>query len=228
MDDYHQWNRRYQTALALPEPHDCAVTRLRKYEALTALQRDFVAAATTAATTLITELFLPPHRKSVQPRAVGGVAGGRKLELHGILFKVEALTQGTLPSLSFSLFLPLSLDHTHTHACTHALLRLPSREARPRARGIDGRARRRPNRGRAARHPHTRRLVVSLSSGWMAVLGGWRYSSGSYGYLGSGGYYWSRTENDAGKAWLYDFNYGKLDRSSSLKSIGQSCRCLKD
>ena len=87
-EDFHRWNERFQAALELPEPHDCSATRLEKYEAITSVQRDFLSVASTAARTLISELFLPAERKSVVPRQVGGIAGGRKLELHGILFKL--------------------------------------------------------------------------------------------------------------------------------------------
>ena len=87
-EDFHRWNERFQEALELPEPHDCSATRLKKYEAITSVQRDFLSVASTAARTLISELFLPAERKSVVPRQVGGIAGGRKLELHGILFKL--------------------------------------------------------------------------------------------------------------------------------------------
>lgn len=71
-------------------------------------------------------------------------------------------------------------------------------------------------------------LIQGGSSGFQAVLGGWRSSSGSYSSLGSGGNYWSSTENDADDAWYYYFDYGKLYRNGSLRSIGFSCRCLKD
>ena len=44
--------KRFQEALELPEPHDCSATRLKKYEAITSVQRDFLSVASTAARTL--------------------------------------------------------------------------------------------------------------------------------------------------------------------------------
>lgn len=71
-------------------------------------------------------------------------------------------------------------------------------------------------------------LIKGGSSGFQAILGGWRDSDGSYILLGSGGYYWSSMESDVDNAWGYYFYVGKLTRGLSGKSLGQSCRCLKD
>lgn len=71
-------------------------------------------------------------------------------------------------------------------------------------------------------------LIKGGSSGFQAVLGGWRYSNGSFSTLGSRGYYWSSTEYGADYAWHYYFYNGELGRYDLLRSNGFSCRCLKD
>ena len=73
-------------------------------------------------------------------------------------------------------------------------------------------------------------LLEGGSSGFAALLGGWRYPDGSFGRLGVYGYYWGGTERDAQYAWRYYFGsyYGKLYRYYLDKSYGFSCRCLQD
>lgn len=67
------------------------------------------------------------------------------------------------------------------------------------------------------------------SSGFLAVLGGFRYDGGSFYNFGLGGW-WSSTEDNTEDAWYRDLNYNNdyLTRSKSYKSIGYSVRCLKD
>ena len=73
-------------------------------------------------------------------------------------------------------------------------------------------------------------LIQGGSSSFSALLGGSRYSDGSFGSLGVYGDYWSSTEESSSSAWNYDFEgYDKgLDRRLSNKSLGFSCRCLQD
>lgn len=73
-------------------------------------------------------------------------------------------------------------------------------------------------------------LIDIDSSNFDALLGGYRYSDGSFGYLGVYGGYWSSTENDSSDAWSYYFssNSKNLSRYYYSKSLGRSCRCLQD
>ena len=73
-------------------------------------------------------------------------------------------------------------------------------------------------------------LIYDGSSGFAALLGGYRISDGTYYYLGDGGFCWSSTECDTSLARYYRF-----DRSdASLYCFGTdkvwafSCRCVQD
>lgn len=72
-----------------------------------------------------------------------------------------------------------------------------------------------------------RNLVKGGSSAFNALLGGWRHTDSGYSNLGSYGFYWSGTEYDAGGAWSYSFNYGKLIRGYNHESNRHSVRCVK-
>ena len=71
-----------------------------------------------------------------------------------------------------------------------------------------------------------RELLVNGSSGFAALLGGIRFSRGSYNYLGTFGGYWTSTESSS-KAWSYDFYDGKLWRYFNDQTYGRSVRCLQ-
>ena len=73
-------------------------------------------------------------------------------------------------------------------------------------------------------------LMKGGNSDFAALLGGLRYSNGSYYDEGVDGYYWSSTEDDASSAWSYYFssNSGKLYRDNLGKTIARSCRCIQD
>ena len=68
------------------------------------------------------------------------------------------------------------------------------------------------------------------SSGFTALPGGLRYSNGSFGYLGSYGYWWSSTEYSGTNAWYRLLNYynAQVYRYSYNKTYGFSVRCLKN
>jgi uncharacterized protein (TIGR02145 family) len=67
------------------------------------------------------------------------------------------------------------------------------------------------------------------SSGFSALLGGYRHTDGSFGLLGVDGFYWSATEYSAGNAWYYSFSSrnGKLSRLRNDKRLDFSCRCVQ-
>ena len=68
------------------------------------------------------------------------------------------------------------------------------------------------------------------SSGFTALPGGLRNSSGSFHYLGTNGYWWSSTENSGTNAWSRSLFYGndQVYRNYYDKTNGFSVRCLKD
>ncbi|CAM9265877.1 unnamed protein product [Ascophyllum nodosum] len=86
VENSDDWNERFQKALYLPEEtdDDCYL----KWQRLTTVNRDFVATAVTYGKTIISEYFLKDSDKSIQPRMVGGQAGGKKFLWRGILFKL--------------------------------------------------------------------------------------------------------------------------------------------
>jgi len=73
-------------------------------------------------------------------------------------------------------------------------------------------------------------LLEGGSSGFSALLGGWRYADGSSLNLVGNGHYWSATEDGSGNAWNYyvSSDHGLLYRNSDDKGLGLSCRCVQD
>jgi len=79
-DDLTSWNTEFQTVI---EMEDC----LEKFERLSSLEQDFVYAAETYGRIIISEHFLPHDNRTIKPVSVGGIAGGEKYIVQGILFK---------------------------------------------------------------------------------------------------------------------------------------------
>ena len=79
------WNAKFQAALDLPEktPEELLI----KNRVLTQLSEDFTFMAELYGKVIICEKFLPNHEKSIPPAAMGGIAGGQKYIVHGMLFK---------------------------------------------------------------------------------------------------------------------------------------------
>lgn len=73
-------------------------------------------------------------------------------------------------------------------------------------------------------------LQPSGTTGFDALLGGYRQSDGVFSQLSLQGYYWSSTELDDTKAWLilFDKNSDAVFYSHQEKMIGASLRCVKD
>ncbi len=68
------------------------------------------------------------------------------------------------------------------------------------------------------------------SSGFTALPGGRRESSGSFYYLGNQDFWWSSSEYSGTSAWrrcLYH-DHGQVYRGSGRKALGRSVRCLKN
>eukprot|EP01117_Protostelium_nocturnum_P004713 TRINITY_DN1709_c0_g1_i1.p1 TRINITY_DN1709_c0_g1~~TRINITY_DN1709_c0_g1_i1.p1 ORF type:complete len:1608 (-),score=618.00 TRINITY_DN1709_c0_g1_i1:52-4875(-) len=74
------WNDEYQSILEMEDSKD-------KFESLKGLASDFVYAAETYGRIIISENCLPVSEKTIKPVSVGGVAGGQKYIVCGILFK---------------------------------------------------------------------------------------------------------------------------------------------
>ena len=73
-------------------------------------------------------------------------------------------------------------------------------------------------------------LSKNNASGFSALPGGARDSSGNFYDIGFNGYWWSATEDDADNAWyrnLY-YDYDRLDRDNGNKGAGLSVRLLRD
>jgi uncharacterized protein (TIGR02145 family) len=68
------------------------------------------------------------------------------------------------------------------------------------------------------------------SSGFTALPGGYRASSGPFGNIGTFGYWWSSTEIDAANSWshLLGYNRGRVESYNDGKWIGLSVRCVRD
>jgi uncharacterized protein (TIGR02145 family) len=67
------------------------------------------------------------------------------------------------------------------------------------------------------------------SSGWRALPGGYRVSSGgTFGNLGTSGHWWSSSESSSSNAWDRNMNYSVAGvyRPNDTKSFGWSVRCL--
>jgi uncharacterized protein (TIGR02145 family) len=72
--------------------------------------------------------------------------------------------------------------------------------------------------------------AATNESGFTALPGGYRYDSGTYGYSGGLGAWWSSTGQDSNNAWyryLY-YYYGAVYRFDANKHYGYSVRCIKD
>ncbi|MEI6436426.1 MAG: fibrobacter succinogenes major paralogous domain-containing protein [Bacteroidota bacterium] len=63
-----------------------------------------------------------------------------------------------------------------------------------------------------------------------ALPGGDRVGNGTYGYIGSYGYWWSSTVYSAADAWLraMGYNYPNVSSYSYNKRTGFSVRCVRD
>ncbi|KAK5577689.1 hypothetical protein RB653_002634 [Dictyostelium firmibasis] len=76
----YTWSSEFQRLLDMD---DC----LEKFERLSSLEHDFVYAAESYGRIIISENFLANELKTIKPVNVGGIAGGEKYIVQGILFK---------------------------------------------------------------------------------------------------------------------------------------------
>jgi hypothetical protein len=98
------WSDRFQSLMELAESSTAHTTV--KYRALAALAVDFVECAKTYGRIIISEMFLPPSRRSIHPINIGGTAGGDKYLVRDILFKltVDPYIVPPLPSHPFHVY----------------------------------------------------------------------------------------------------------------------------
>lgn len=77
---------------------------------------------------------------------------------------------------------------------------------------------------------HNPNTGATNETGFTALPGGGRRSNGTFSHIGAGGHWWSATEYDTDIAWrryvLYDWS--NVLRSSELKDLGFSVRCVRD
>jgi uncharacterized protein (TIGR02145 family) len=74
-------------------------------------------------------------------------------------------------------------------------------------------------------------LLIGGSSGFNAVLGGGRSVDGQYARGNAHGFYWTASESDPARAWLYNFGQGgqSLNRhNDGEKQRAFSVRCVRD
>jgi uncharacterized protein (TIGR02145 family) len=79
-------------------------------------------------------------------------------------------------------------------------------------------------------HWLTPNTSATNETGFTALPGGYRSSSGTFGLLGNTGYWWSSTEQNTNYGWYYYIYYGNgnFTRLDHEKHYGSSVRCLKD
>lgn len=67
-------------------------------------------------------------------------------------------------------------------------------------------------------------------TGFTALPGGYRYSDGTFNYIGYGGYWWSATEDNATDARYRNVGYNTSNVTSyyNFKEVGFSVRCVRD
>mmetsp|Transcript_2469 Transcript_2469/g.7833 ORF Transcript_2469/g.7833 Transcript_2469/m.7833 type:complete len:1381 (+) Transcript_2469:798-4940(+) len=83
---HRNWSAELYSLLAVDAEGDHG-TAVVKLEALADLADDFVATAQHYGKIIIAETFLPAQQKTVRPVNVGGIAGGEKYIIQGVLFK---------------------------------------------------------------------------------------------------------------------------------------------
>ncbi|MCK9255675.1 MAG: hypothetical protein GX793_08700 [Bacteroidales bacterium] len=71
---------------------------------------------------------------------------------------------------------------------------------------------------------------ASNETGFTALPGGYRYDYGIFDTFGYGGDWWSSSEYDSVDAWHRGMYYGNsgVSRSSDIKELGFSVRCVRD
>ena len=73
-------------------------------------------------------------------------------------------------------------------------------------------------------------LVIGGSSGFNVLFGGGRVHDGQYARLEAHGFYWTASESDSARAWLYNFGQARIlnRHSDGEKQRALSVRCVRD
>ena len=76
----------------------------------------------------------------------------------------------------------------------------------------------------------TPNIGATNESGFLALSGGFRFSNGSFFYVGYGGDWWSATPSGSSNAWARDLYFGNAGilRGDYYKSGGFSVRCIRN
>ena len=77
------------------------------------------------------------------------------------------------------------------------------------------------------RSPNT---VATNETGFTALPGGYRKNTGYFILIGTGGYWWSATENYASDVWgrAMNYIYSEVYSDDASKKLGFSVRCVRD
>lgn len=86
------WLALFQHASSLPTSTQAERLYKQKMEAI--VYRDFMNTATLYGRTIISEFFLHSYQRSIRPREIGGLSGGKKYVWRGILFKLSQGSSG--------------------------------------------------------------------------------------------------------------------------------------
>lgn len=95
------WTERFREAtetLRMMSSNAPFAQRVAATNRLTQLSRDFLLSARTYGKIIISEAFMPAHLKTIQPVAIGGIAGGTKYLVRDILFKFSMDSRGLYQS----------------------------------------------------------------------------------------------------------------------------------
>lgn len=72
-----------------------------------------------------------------------------------------------------------------------------------------------------------KKLISGGSSGFNALFGGWQDHSNEFDAFGKKGFYWTSTDIDIDKAYLWGFENDSLELYKSQTESKYSCRCVK-
>jgi hypothetical protein len=73
------WNIEFQKCIAETTLAQTDTTDVDRYSPLSHLAQDFIYASKLYAKVIISELYVPPEHKTIQPVKIGGIAGGDKV-----------------------------------------------------------------------------------------------------------------------------------------------------
>ena len=85
---HRDWNQEFQSLLSQVNDDETVLDNQSAFEQLSELAADFAFTARALGRLIVSEKYLPPAEKTIQPDArIGGIAGGEKFLAHNIVFK---------------------------------------------------------------------------------------------------------------------------------------------